>query len=254
MAAIYPDLEGKTVVLAGSGCGLGAALAGHFIRQNARVDVLDIADAPSRRLIEGVERTGGTIRYEQTNLADIAALRAAIGRIRNAFGPIDILMNDATYDERHATEDVTDKYWDQRIAFCRRSRAPVLRRPGGAAGYQNEAGWRHRQLRFGFLDDRSTRHGRLGRLQVGGVGPDPPAGPRLRSLRHPRQRHRARLDHDRAPARPLDHLAAKKEIYARQCLKRKLCSSDGAKVATCLASEEASGCTSQHYVVDGGWM
>ena len=42
-------------------------------------------------------------------------------------------------------------------------------------------------------------------------------------------------------------------ILARQCLKRKLQPIEVAKFVVFLAAEEASACTSQHYVVDGGW-
>jgi len=40
----------------------------------------------------------------------------------------------------------------------------------------------------------------------------------------------------------------------RQCLKRKLVPDEIAKFVVFLASDEASACTSQHDVVDGGWV
>jgi NAD(P)-dependent dehydrogenase (short-subunit alcohol dehydrogenase family) len=43
-------------------------------------------------------------------------------------------------------------------------------------------------------------------------------------------------------------------IMTNQCLKRKLKPEDVAKFTVFLASEEASACTAQHYVVDGGWV
>ena len=42
------------------------------------------------------------------------------------------------------------------------------------------------------------------------------------------------------------------ELMHRQCLKRKLMPDEIAKFTVFLASDEASACTSQHYVVDGG--
>ena len=45
-----------------------------------------------------------------------------------------------------------------------------------------------------------------------------------------------------------------KEIMIKQCLKRKLQPAEVAKFIVFLASEEASACTNQHYVVDGGWV
>jgi len=44
------------------------------------------------------------------------------------------------------------------------------------------------------------------------------------------------------------------EIMARQSLKRKLQPEEVARFIVFMASDEASACTSQHYVVDGGWV
>jgi NAD(P)-dependent dehydrogenase (short-subunit alcohol dehydrogenase family) len=44
------------------------------------------------------------------------------------------------------------------------------------------------------------------------------------------------------------------ELMRRQCLKRKLMPDELAKFTLFLASDEASACTAQHYVVDGGWV
>ncbi len=44
------------------------------------------------------------------------------------------------------------------------------------------------------------------------------------------------------------------ELMQRQCLKRKLMPDDVARVVVFFASEEASACTNQQYVVDGGWV
>jgi len=43
-------------------------------------------------------------------------------------------------------------------------------------------------------------------------------------------------------------------IQKRQCLKRRLVPDEIARFAIFLASDEASACTNQHYVVDGGWI
>ena len=44
------------------------------------------------------------------------------------------------------------------------------------------------------------------------------------------------------------------ELMQRQCLKRRLMPDEVARFTVFLASEEASACTNQHYVVDGGWV
>jgi NAD(P)-dependent dehydrogenase (short-subunit alcohol dehydrogenase family) len=40
----------------------------------------------------------------------------------------------------------------------------------------------------------------------------------------------------------------------RQCLKRRLMPDEVARATLFFASDEASACTNQQYVVDGGWV
>ena len=201
--AIYPDLEGKVVIITGGGSGIGESIVQPFARQKAKVGFLDIN---ARGLAEVGRATwprpARPSHFEHCDLTDIAALRAAIGRIRaRRSGPVDVLVNNAAHDERHRTEDVTPRYWDGRIAvnlkhqfFCAQA---VLR------GHEGGRARRHHQFRLDLLDGRPGRHGRLHGGQVGRARPHPLAGPRLRALQHPRQRHRAGLDHDAAPDRPV---------------------------------------------------
>ena len=47
---------------------------------------------------------------------------------------------------------------------------------------------------------------------------------------------------------------SERELMQRQCLKRKLVPDEIARFTVFLASDEASACTNQQYVVDGGWV
>ena len=49
-----------------------------------------------------------------------AQQRARVGRISAKLGPVQVLVNNAAHDERHATLDVTEAYWDGRIAVNRK--------------------------------------------------------------------------------------------------------------------------------------
>ncbi|HEX6957321.1 MAG TPA: SDR family oxidoreductase [Ferrovibrio sp.] len=252
MAAIYPDLEGKTVLVTGGGSGIGAELVRHFARQKAKVGFIDIADDPSRILVEEVERSGGTSRYEHADLTDIPALQAAIGRIRDAFGPIDVLMNNAANDERHATEEVTEAYWDGRIAvnlkhqfFAAQAVLPDMKaRRAGAIVNFGSISWMIGQggmaaytacksAVLGLTYSLARDYGAYG-IRVNAIAPGWVMTERQLALWVTPE--------------------AEQEIYARQCLKRKLYPADIAKFAVFLASDEASGCTNQQYVVDGGWV
>ena len=114
--ATYPSLKGKVVLITGGGGGIGAAITRRFAEQGAKTAFIDIAEAPSKALVAKWSGPGREIHFEQANLKNIDALRAAVAAIRRRFGPIDILINNAAHDERHAMADVTPEYFDDRIA------------------------------------------------------------------------------------------------------------------------------------------
>ena len=64
------------------------------------------------------------VHFEQCDLTDIEALKAAIKAVRKALGPITILVNNAANDDRHTLEEITSEYFDDRIA--REPQAPAL--------------------------------------------------------------------------------------------------------------------------------
>jgi hypothetical protein len=50
------------------------------------------------------------------------------------------------------------------------------------------------------------------------------------------------------------HPEAEQELLRRQCLKQKLVPEDVARVVLFFAADDSAGCTSQSYLVDGGWV
>jgi NAD(P)-dependent dehydrogenase (short-subunit alcohol dehydrogenase family) len=114
--AIYPSLAGRVVLVTGGGSGIGAAIVEGFARQKTKVGFLDIDEKASAGVLAAIAGSGAKGHFEACDLRDIAALRRAIDNVRRALGPITILVNNAARDDRHATEEVTPEYWDERIA------------------------------------------------------------------------------------------------------------------------------------------
>eukprot|EP01037_Dinobryon_pediforme_P012929 gene12929-13030_t len=82
--AIYPDLEGQTVVITGGASGIGASIVKAFARQGAKVGFIDINAHAGVALAELLIGAGSTVHFAACDLRDIAALRAAIAEIRKA--------------------------------------------------------------------------------------------------------------------------------------------------------------------------
>src|SRR5258708_40057738 len=114
--AIYPDLANKTVLVTGGSSGIGEAIVRRFAAQGSKTAFIDIKEIESQALVKELASQGHRVHFESADLTDIAALRSAIDKIRGVFGGVQILINNAAHDERHATLEVTPEYWDDRIA------------------------------------------------------------------------------------------------------------------------------------------
>jgi len=136
-SAIYPSLKGKTVLITGGASGIGARTVQRFAEQGSSVGFLDIDEAASDNLVAQYD---GDVLYEVCDLRDISALRQAIDSIRSRLGPIGVLVNNAARDDRHAWQDVTTEFWDERMAtnmrhmfFAIQSVAPDMIEAGGGS-------------------------------------------------------------------------------------------------------------------------
>jgi NAD(P)-dependent dehydrogenase (short-subunit alcohol dehydrogenase family) len=250
--AIYPDLENRSVLVTGGGSGIGEAIVRAFARQKAKVGFLDIKEEASKKLAGELQEGGASVRFEPCDVTDIAALRAGIERLHDAHGPITILVNNAAHDERHKTEEVTEAYWDQRIAVNLKHQffaaqavlADMKQNGGGSIVNFGSTSWMVGQ--GGMAAYTASKSAVLGltRSLARDYGP---FNIRVNAIAPGWIMTQRQLELWLTPE-------AEKELMQRQCLKRKLYPPEIAKVVLFLASEEAGACTNQHYVVDGGWV
>ncbi|SHF70297.1 NAD(P)-dependent dehydrogenase, short-chain alcohol dehydrogenase family [Kaistia soli DSM 19436] len=249
--AIYPSLKGKTVLITGGGSGIGESIVRHFVAQGCKVGFLDIDRAASEALVADLAPTG-TVQFEHCDLRDISALRASIDNIRTAFGPIEILVNNAAHDQRHKLEDVTPEYWDERIQvnlrhqfFAAQAVVPDMKASGsGVIINLGSISWMIGQGGMPAYSASKSAILGLTRSLSRDLGP---FNIRVCSVVPGWIITQRQLDLWLTPE-------AEQELLARQCLKRRLMPADIAKPVLFFASDEASGCTNQSYIVDGGWV
>src|SRR5690349_1816766 len=89
------DLNGKAVVITGSGRGIGAACALGAARRGASVVVNDINQADLTASVEAIEAAGGRAVGCLADVSDFEAAGRLIQTCLDAFGRIDGLMNNA---------------------------------------------------------------------------------------------------------------------------------------------------------------
>ena len=248
--AIYPSLRDRTVLVTGGGSGIGEAIVRHFVAQGSKVGFVDIDPAASKRLVASLPRDG-VVHFEPCDLRDVAAVRGAIAAVRKALGPITILVNNAARDDRHAIEDVTSEYWDERFAvnlkhqfFCAQAVAPEMAAAGGGSIVNmGSSSW---VVGIGNMPCYTTAKSAVQGLTRALARDLGPRNIRVNSIlpgwiMTDRQRNLWLTPEGEV------------ELMTRQCLKRHLEPDDIARVVLFLAADDSGACTNQNYIVDGGW-
>jgi D-xylose 1-dehydrogenase len=252
MSAIYSDLEGQVVLVTGGGTGIGESIVRSFAEQKCKVAFIDIARDESAKLAEDLTAKGHIVRFEHADLRDTTALRQAIARVVETFGTVQILINNAAHDERHVTAEVTPEYWDDRIAvnlkhqfFAAQAVLPAMQAAkNGVIINFGSISWMIGQ--GGMVAYTASKSAVLGltRSLARDYGP---FNIRVNAIAPGWIITQRQIDEWLTPE-------ALKELEYRQCLKRKIMPDEIAKFTVFLASDEASACTNQQYVVDGGWI
>ncbi len=250
----YTSLQDKTVLITGGGTCIGACLVEAFLQQGAKVAFIDILDEESIALVEQLtmQYPDTQVKYYRCDLVDIPALQQVIAQVELDLGAISVLINNAACDQRHKLEEVTPEFWDHcldtnlkhyffaaqavRLQMCKLGGGSIINlgsmswhnNQGGMAGYTAaKAGVMG--LTRGLAADLGKDHIRINTLTPGWVMTK-------RQLTH-------WVDKDTA-----------KYIENNQCIKDYVMPEDVAAMALFLASDDSKLCTSQNFIVDGGWI
>jgi NAD(P)-dependent dehydrogenase (short-subunit alcohol dehydrogenase family) len=251
LTAIYPSLAGKRVVITGGGSGLGAAMVESFVRQNAKVFFLDIAETDARSLESKLSGAAHPPVYHRCDLTSIQEIRATFAAIEASTGPVNVLINNAANDDRHELGDVTPEYWDNRIAvnlrhqfFCAQAVSAGMRAMGeGVILNVGSISW---HLALADLSIYMTAKAGIEGLTKGLARDLGAFNIRVNcivpgAVSTPRQRKLWQTPESEA------------QIVAAQCLKQRIEPEHVAAMALFLASGDSARCSGREYFVDAGW-
>jgi len=249
-AAVYPSLKDKLVVITGGGSGIGAGFTEAFARQGARVVFLDVAEAESRALEASLASLAPAPVFARCDLTDIAALKACFEEIVANHGDVEVLVNNAANDDRHALAEVTPEYWDDRIGvnlrhlyFAAQAVAPAMRAKGrGVILNLGSISWHLGLPDLSLYETAKAGIEGMTRALARELGED---GVRVccivpGNVQTPRQMKWYTPE-------------GEAEIVAAQCLKGRVQPSDVAALGLFLASDDARFITGHEYFVDAGW-
>jgi NAD(P)-dependent dehydrogenase (short-subunit alcohol dehydrogenase family) len=108
--------EGSQVSLVtGAGSGIGRAIAEKLAREGERVVVNDLEEASAEEVVAGIEESGGEATSAPGDVSDPEDVGRMVERAREAFGPIEVLVNNAGYGQQKPFVELTVEDFDRMI-------------------------------------------------------------------------------------------------------------------------------------------
>jgi NAD(P)-dependent dehydrogenase (short-subunit alcohol dehydrogenase family) len=109
-------LANRSVIVTGAGSGIGRAAALRFAREGARVLAADLNAEAANSLVDEIKAAGGIAVSVTGDLADQSVVDQVVKTAVDAFGGIEVLVNNAgIMDRMSACADVSDTEWERVI-------------------------------------------------------------------------------------------------------------------------------------------
>ncbi len=243
----FNSLRDRGVLITGGASGIGADMVRSFAAQGCRVGFVDRDGAAGQALADTLDG----VYFVACDVIDVPSLRAALDTLTVQLGGIDVLVNNVADDDRHAIEQLTPAYFDERVAINLRPHffavqavlAGMRARGGGAIINMGSVSWRIKGT--GYAVYASCKSAMLGftRVLAGELGQD---NIRVNCVvpGWVMTERQVRLWLDAEGERRLDR---------SQCLRGRIVGTDIAHMVMFLAADTARMITAQEFVVDAGW-
>jgi NAD(P)-dependent dehydrogenase (short-subunit alcohol dehydrogenase family) len=245
-------LEGKAAIVTGGSTGIGEAIAHKFAAEGAMVVVAGLPGDPVRDVVESIRQHGGLAEPFIGDLAEERDARDCVKRAIEAFGKLDILINNAgVFVEVAECQDHTVESFDY-----------ILRNNVRSAFLMTKFALPHLQNSHGVVISAGSEAGEVGEPMAAPYG-----GSKgflhafMRGIAYEQGKHGVRANcvcpgpidtaWTHTETGPMD-AQMEKQTIAGTVLGRRGTPEEVANVFAFLASDEASYVTGALYFVDGG--
>src|SRR5678815_3743677 len=109
-------LEGKVAMVTGTSPNIGAGIAGGLADEGARVVCVDVSADNARDCATWITGRGGQAVGVACDVSDEAQVEAMVARAREAYGGVDVLVNNAGILGGQSVLDMPIERWNRQLA------------------------------------------------------------------------------------------------------------------------------------------
>ena len=110
-------LQGKVAIVTGASRGIGKAIAKEFVNQGATVAFTYRSSSEAASILEQeLSAGGGVVRGFQSDAASMTDAESLVGKVLEAFGAVDIIINNAGITDDTLLMRMREDQWDRVIS------------------------------------------------------------------------------------------------------------------------------------------
>jgi 2-hydroxycyclohexanecarboxyl-CoA dehydrogenase len=106
-------VSNRTAFVTGGAQGIGQGIATTLGAQGFRVAVVDLNLEVAQDTAKSIVDAGGTATAVQADVTDTAAVQAAVKTVTDELGPIEVVVNNAGWDDFMPFLKTTEDFWDR---------------------------------------------------------------------------------------------------------------------------------------------